>query len=385
MNKIYDAIAALLYDHDVVIVPGLGAFLRHDEGAKVNVITNQFEKPSSTISFDPQQREENDLLVHYLVAHDDINEEDARQELALFVSDCYNKLKSGEVVTFPEVGSMSFNGNQELVFEAADTSNFNADAFGLSDLNPKPLFGGSRQDDWKTRVAAQIKDQNTPMTVDEKSVHQDYGDEENSPKARWKRALSASLWAILCAFAILCILYFLEVIHLDIPINPKPVPQIVVATPEPDSATLAEMVSYYHEPVMALAEARDSLGVIDTMDAIVATDTIQEIETIQETDTVQETVPDVVVNPVVEPVAKTILPYAELLPYSVIAGCFSQQANAENYLAPIQEQGYPGAFLMQRGSMYYVCFGQYATLEEAKADLSEIKANANNKAWILTK
>ncbi|MBR3711004.1 MAG: SPOR domain-containing protein [Bacteroidales bacterium] len=376
MNRIYDAIAALLYDHDAVIVPGLGAFLRHDEGAKVNVITNQFERPSSTISFDSQQREENDLLVHYLVAHDNISEEDARQQLAMFVSDCYTKLKSGEVVTFPEVGAIAFNGNQELVFEAVETSNFNADAFGLSDLNPQPLFGGSRQDDWKTRVAAQIKDQNTPMTVDEKSVHQDMGDEDNYRKGRWKRVLSAAFWAVLCVLAVVCILYFLEVIHLDIPIKPKPVPQVVVDAPEPDSAILAEMVSYYHEPVTAPIDACDTIGVIDT---------IEVIDTIQVTETVQETVPDVVVNPVDETVAKAILPYAELLPYSVIAGCFSQQANAENYLTPIQEQGYPGAFLMQRGSMYYVCFGQYATIEEAKTALADIKANANNKAWILTK
>lgn len=360
MNKIYDAITTLLYDHDAVIVPGLGAFLRHDEGAKVNVITNQFEKPSSTISFDPQQREENDLLVHYLVAHDDISEEDARQQLAMFVSDCYTKLKSGEVVTFPEVGTLSFNGNQELVFEATDTSNFNADAFGLSDLNPQPLFGGSRQDDWKTRVAAQIKDQNTPMTVDEKSVHEDYGDEERYHRGRWKRVLRSIFWVLLSIAAILLILYFLEIIHLDIPIKHQPVPQVVVAAPEPDSATLAEMVSYYQEPMSA---------------------PVEETDTIKETDTVPETVSDTVVDTVIN----TILPYEELLRYSVIAGCFSQQTNAENYLAPIREQGYPGAFLMQRGSMYYVCFGQYATIEEAKADLAEIKANANNKAWILTK
>ena len=130
------------------------------------------------------------------------------------------------------------------------------------------------------------------------------------------------------------------------------------------------MVSYYHEPVVIPIESCDTISVTDT---------------IHEIDTVQQIVPDVVVNPVDEPVVKAILPYAELLPYSVIAGCFSQQSNAENYLKPIQEQGYPGAFLMQRGSMYYVCFGQYATIEEAKADLAEIKANANNKAWILTK
>ena len=72
-------------------------------------------------------------------------------------------------------------------------------------------------------------------------------------------------------------------------------------------------------------------------------------------------------------------------PYAIIAGCFSQQANAENYLKPILEQGYPEAFLMQKNGMFYVCYGQYATLDQAKSALTGIWANANPKAWILTK
>ena len=85
MTYVANAISALLYDHNVVIVPGLGAFECQAEGAKVNVITNQFEKPSATLSFDPQRREENDLIVDYLMAHDGISEEEARQLVLAFV------------------------------------------------------------------------------------------------------------------------------------------------------------------------------------------------------------------------------------------------------------------------------------------------------------
>ena len=52
MNRICNAISQLLYEHDKVIVPGLGAFLRRDEGAQVNIVTNTFVKPSSVLVFD---------------------------------------------------------------------------------------------------------------------------------------------------------------------------------------------------------------------------------------------------------------------------------------------------------------------------------------------
>ena len=116
MNVI-QAIIALLYDHDTVIVPALGAFVRHDEGAQVNVITNEFQKPTSTLSFDPEQREENPLIIEYLMLHEGLSDEEARQQIAAFVAECYAKMREGETVTLEGLGTLAFNGLQEPVFE----------------------------------------------------------------------------------------------------------------------------------------------------------------------------------------------------------------------------------------------------------------------------
>ena len=43
------------------------------------------------------------------------------------------------------------------------------------------------------------------------------------------------------------------------------------------------------------------------------------------------------------------------------------------------------AFIMPRGQKYFVCYGKYATMEEAQDALQRIKVESNNKAWILTK
>ena len=335
MNTICNAIAALLYDHESVIVPGLGAFLRHAEGAKVNVITNQFEKPSSTLSFDPQQREENDLLVRYLVNHESLTEEEAKQQLALFVSDCYAKLRAGGSMEIPEVGILSFDSNQELVFNAEEASNFNGDAFGLSDLNPQPVYGSERQEDWREQVKRQIKDQNTPMTVD---LIKEEGDRNKKRRGGW-------IWWLLLLLLIAggAVLWYFK----SRPVTPAPWPPKPVIAAKPDTlAVLPDTVAITPDTLEVPVDTITIAKPLPTLEVIVPPDT-----------------------------AKVF----------IVGGCFSVEQNALNMVSTVREQGCADAFVMRWGTIYYVCYGHYPTMEEAKAALGAVLENYNKKAWILKK
>lgn len=381
MTAVANALSELLFERDAVTVPGLGTFSCDYESAKVNVVTNQFEQPTATIRFNPQLREENDQLAALLAARDGITTEEARQQLVRFVADCFATLKEGKPFELPGIGTLTAGEGQQPHFEPAP-SNFNADAFGLCDFHPEPVFGGV-QDDWKARVAKQIKDQNTPMTVDVKAVHEDLGDEERFRRRQSRRWLRSLLWLLLLIPAVLLVLFFLDIIKIPNLFHPQPAPPVAVTVPIPDSAMQAQLVDYRPIPVVVEEEVPDSIAIV--------ADSVMKPETTEPTTTKPETTvtrPEPVTpkpEPLVTPSGMSILPYAELLPYSVIAGCFSQQANAENYIKPILEQGHQGAFLMQKGAMYYVCYGQYATMDEAKAAMAAVKSDPNNKAWILTK
>lgn len=390
MTPVVNALSELLLERDAVTVPGLGTFLCDYESAKVNVVTNHFERPTATIRFNPQLREENDQLAALLAARDGISPEEARQEIMHFVADTFAALKEGNPVELAGIGTLYADEGAQPRFEPT-ASNFNAEAFGLSDFSPEPVFGGS-QDDWKARVATQIKDQNTPMTVDEKAVHEDLGDEERFRRQQRRRWLPALLWSLLLIFSVFLILFFLDIIPIPIPSKPTPpTPVIAVSVPLPDSAMQAQLVSYYPAPVV---EVQDTTSIqepdVTEQDSIAAepepTVTKPEPTVTKPEPTVTEPEPDVTQpKPETTYSGTPIIAYENLLPYSLIAGCFSQEANAENYLAPIREQGRPDAFLMKKGAMYYVCYGQYATMEEAKAAFKEVKADPESKAWILTK
>lgn len=327
MTYVANAISALLYDHNVVIVPGLGAFECQAQGAKVNVITNQFEKPSATLSFDPQRREENNLIVDYLMVHDGITEEEARQLVLAFVTESYVSLKEGDPVEIPQVGTLSFDGNQELVFTPVESNDFNNDAFGLDDLQPQPIYSAGNQNDWKAQVSQQLKDLNTPMTVDIKH-------DDDKPKRGW-------IWVLLPLLIIggVALWYFMFR-----PVPPPPVEPVVIDTLSMPLDTIAP-----------------------------ETDTVE----------VESTPSDTLVEPVEEPF---IEPVEVVKPkVFIVGGCFSIEQNALNMVEETKEQGCTSAFVMKRGSMYYVCYGGFATTAEAKAVLPEVLKQYNSKAWILTK
>lgn len=349
MIRVAHAIAALLYDHDAVIVPGLGAFLCHAEGAKVNVITNEFEKPSATLEFDPQCREDNDLIVSWLMAQEDISEDEAKQLVMTFVSDSFAKMRVGDIVSIPEVGELSFDENQEIVFNPVASNQFNGDAFGLDDFNPQPVYVSDNQENWKDRVAQQTKDLNTPMTVDHEKVNEALYRRRRRRRAFWFTLLALLLLA--GAFVLLC---YLKVIPVELPFLKKP----EVVTVENNTVKKVETVPVINtlkfEEIDSLARALDTLpSIVDTL--------IQE--------------------PVVE--SLLITPPSTVKVF-IVGGCYSSLQNAETQVKEIRELGFDKSFVMKRGEKFFVCYGQYASTKDAKEELPLVR-ESNPKAWILVK
>lgn len=374
MKRIADAISQLLYDHDTVIVPGLGAFIRIDKGAQVNIVTNQFVKPSSALVFDPQQREDNDLIVAYLSTREGLSEEEARQLLAQFVSDCFAQLKTGEKVTIDGVGTLSNGDRQQLFFEAADDNNYNGDAFGLSDFSPQPVFTSSKHDDWREQVAQQIKDKNTPMTVDSKRVRRNF-EMDNEPEPRRKgRGVLLTLLALLLLTGVFVLLSYLKLIPVTLPFFEEPQPMAVYHTPgKPiDPEMQKQLFAYY--------TFQEPEAFADTVELVIDTTAITVADTL-----VLEPVTEATTPKVTEPAKDAyLLDPPETSKVFIIGGCYAMEENAVTQIKTVREQGFANSFVMKRGSKFYVCYGQFATSEEAKEELVKVRPY-NAKAWLLTK
>ena len=364
MISIAEAISDLLFLRDIVVVPGLGAFVKKPIAAKVNPVANYFAMPTSEISFDALLREDNDLVVSYMSEKNDIPEEEARRLLAMFVSDSFNSLKEGKKVTLPNVGKLSYDWAGDLVFEQESTLNYNADAFGLCDIMPQPVLRSQTKEEIKAEIERQQKDKNTPVTVDEKAVHEhdnDDDDDDDMPRRGW-------LWILLGLLLLAGVgfgLHYFKVIDFGQWFKPKrPTTVDPINVTVPCYSVDWDVMTRFVEKQETVAEPVVSDSVVEPVEQEPVVKPIGNEPVEQE--------------PVVEPSAKT--PEANI---RIIAGCFGQEENAARLANALKEKGYTSAFYELWGSKWFVSFGRYATDEEATAALREIRANTEYKAWIL--
>ena len=343
MISIAEAIADLLFVRDTVVVPGLGAFVKKPTAAKVNPVANYFTTPNCLVEFDANLREDNDLVVNYMAEENDIPIEEARRLLAMFVSDCFNSLKQGKKVVLYRVGTLSYDWENNLVFEQDKSVNYNADAFGLCDFTPEPVLRSKSKAEIKAEIEQQQKEKNTPVTVDEKAVHEHDSVDGQKPKHRWVWFVAG---LVLVSGVVFGLQYF-KIIDITRWLH-KPSQRIINVEP-----------GTYKLPVYT----------VDWDDVLARyKETWQPTELVK-TDTLVEKEP-----PIADVAEGNI---------RIIAGCFDQEENAARLANVLKGKGYLGAFYEMRNNKWFVSFGRYRTDEEATAALREIRANTEYKAWIL--
>lgn len=370
MISIAEAISDLLFARDTVVVPGLGAFVKKPVSAQVNPVANYFAMPSSEVVFDANLREDNDLVINYIAEKNEVPEDEARRVLAMFVSDCFNSLKQGKKVVLNNIGTLSNDWAGDLVFEQDKTVNYNADAFGLCDFMPEPVLRSKTKEEIKAEIEQQQKDKNTPVTVDEKAVHEhdkednegnkdDDFDDEDDRRSGW-------LWVLLGLLLLAGVgygLHYFKVVDFN-----KWFGKEQTTVFKPWTIILPEAKTWETEKVLVEQE-NDTL-----MEPQQPVEVVQEPEQVP----VQEQEPEQAPEPQPEPVTVNIEAGIR-----IIAGCFAQEDNAARLTNTLKDKGYTGAFYEMRSKMWYVSFGRYATDEEATAVLREIRANTEYKAWIL--
>ena len=213
MISIIEAISDLLFVRDTVVVPGLGAFVKKPTSAKVNPVANYFSAPDCVVEFDANLREDNDLIVNYMADENNVPIEEAKKELVKFVSECFTNLKQGKKVELNHIGILSYDWDNNLVFVQDKSVNYNADAFGLSDFSPEPVIQSKSKEEIKAEIEQQQKEKNTPVTVDEKAVHQEEGQKRAKKRGRW--AAAAAIVALLVG------LYYFNMHRFDTGTNAK--------------------------------------------------------------------------------------------------------------------------------------------------------------------
>ena len=379
MITIADAISELLFDHDVVVVPGFGAFVVKQTPAKVNVITNHFSSPGAEVVFDAKICEENDVMAQFIAEKNNIPLEEARKLLLLFVSDSVSSMKAGKPVVLKNIGTLSYDWAQNIVLDQEHTVNFNEDAFGLGDFVAESVFRGESREAIRERIAKEQEYKNTAMSVDDEEMK---NAREEDRVGSGRRRLW--LWILLAALLLAVIVFLLGYFNIIDGLWNKPQQPSRKLTARTERQESFKLNSGY----WMKEEENKTIVPCDSMAYHIVE--YQEYLRIQADSLRQAFVADSLRNAAKmeqlgndasQPLTAAVSNETE---YLIIGGCYGNAENAESYVNSLREMGYEKAFVNKRGSYWDAVIGRYATMSEAKEALVIIHANTDDKAWILT-
>jgi nucleoid DNA-binding protein len=139
LSIIGDLLAQLLRIHNRVSLPGLGAFVTEYKPAAIIKNGKGLLPPTKTVVFRTSELWNDGFLEREFAAKSSISEEEAKKQIAQFVREVDALLREGKRVEFPDFGTMRITADGDYSFKKDDDINLLPDAFGLLELDVKPL------------------------------------------------------------------------------------------------------------------------------------------------------------------------------------------------------------------------------------------------------
>ncbi len=125
-------ISQLLYRYQCVVVPGFGGFLNDTQSAELNENTNLFFPPRKTIYFNANLVNNDGLIANHISISNKISYDDAVRYINLEVASWKETLNQNQVVSLKNIGSLSLNYENRIVFVPSNELNYLTSSFGLN-------------------------------------------------------------------------------------------------------------------------------------------------------------------------------------------------------------------------------------------------------------
>ncbi len=122
----------LLYRYECVIIPGFGAFLTHNQPARIDSETETFYPPGKSVSFNRQLQTNDGILANYVASVESCPYEVALQKIRNFAGDLSLRLSEGQTVSLKNIGDFNLNRENSVQFIPSNKENFSRTSFGLA-------------------------------------------------------------------------------------------------------------------------------------------------------------------------------------------------------------------------------------------------------------
>jgi len=128
-------IAELLFGHDCVVIPGLGAFVAGYRPAQIDENQEIIHPPSREVMFNPQLKNDDGVLISYVASQKGIPSSEARNTVEQFREDVQYRLEKGDSVVLPELGTLKFNKENQVQFHSRLSENLLPESYGLGSVS----------------------------------------------------------------------------------------------------------------------------------------------------------------------------------------------------------------------------------------------------------
>lgn len=132
-------ISNLLFEHDCVIVPGLGGFITNYKPATIHPHHHTFYPPSKQVTFNAALNGNDGILINAMASESGIDFNEAKKMVDKMVHSIRISLLKGQKVEFDEIGYLVSNKENSIEFHPYNTVNYLTDAYGLQKFSFHPI------------------------------------------------------------------------------------------------------------------------------------------------------------------------------------------------------------------------------------------------------
>ena len=364
MEKIGKHISELLFDHDCVIVPSLGGFLASNQPSRVLIPNHVIYPPYRRIAFNVYLKQNDGLLANHLAESENLPYTEAAQLIDSYANDCFDALEDGKKINIEEVGTLYFDKEKNIQFDAFRNFNHLKDSFGMESVNFIPV----------SREEKSEKKKLPPEKIIRASVPPPQPDFQKTKSGKGKRYLAFTIIAS-------AIIWFGANFYFA---GPKNYESTSLNPFDSQTTVLNETDSQINIPSDVLVNNSDSeINVSVPVETITSDEEkliTENKNIIEEAVVVHEKKIDADKIIPSERKEENIITVRTNKNY-LIAGVFKIKENAQSMVLQLRQQGFSNAQIIEANNCSYVSYDGFDRINKALT-LADSLRNKNLEGWI---
>lgn len=365
-TDVLQALPGMFWDHDCVMLPGLGGFVCNPRSAWYDEAQQQIVPPSRDVLFNPRLTTNDGLVANELMGKHGVAYPEAIRAVETLVDTVMAELNEGQTAELPGLGRLYQEDDAHLRFVADAEFERVLGSFGHASIALSPLEALTAPAGMSTTEEPKRK----PKVVELPQR------EETSVPWRTQLARAAAAVAIPVTLGGAWLLSHPTGSETMLGPNPLWNSAPVVATYAPSSHTALE-VGEAVEPSEGLAEFVERTGWEGLLEFDLEAG-VPRAGGLRVMVSVTQPVPEPV--DVVDVVEDTP---AQQVNFLIVGGAFSVESNALNLAASLEREGFESSLHFQsHNQLTVVSLGGYVTEGEAREALADARDRGHEKAWL---